>query len=266
MGNINYDSFYKFLVSLGIILVILPLTVLIFLTTNSFDLQITAADLTQYTPTAQKVIAWRQSLPLLIEEKSTWWIIGGVNICGVCLILYGLIKWHELQKIDDIFKKREVEKQKEAIEKNTVKMSDEQIIQKTNFEYGPSAAVMKGFIIEQKFFDFVKNTKKTYIVKSNIMIGTFEYDVIAFANKTFEKDYVYEVKYLKNNISLHQIERYREHMKKLRANFSEELNRLPYMTLAIVVPDKMYEHTVNIAEQIEKWNNYSIEILKESDL
>ena len=55
-------------------------------------------------------------------------------------------------------------------------------------------------------------------------------------------------------------------MKKLRANFSEVLNRLPYMTLAIVVPDKMYEHTVNIAEQIEKWNNYSIEILKESDL
>lgn len=266
MGNINYDSFYKFLVSLGIILVILPLTVLIFLTTNSFDLQITATDLTQYTPTAQKVIAWRQSLPLLIEEKSTWWIIGGVNICGVCLILYGLIKWHELQKIDDIFKKREAEKQKEAIEKNTVKMSDEQIIQKTNLEYGPSATVMKGFIIEQKFFDFVKNTKKTYIVKSNIMIGTFEYDVVAFANKTFEKDYVYEVKYLENNISLHQIERYREHMKKLRANFSEELNRLPYMTLAIVVPDKMYEHTVNIAEQIEKWNNYSIEILKESDL
>ena len=98
------------------------------------------------------------------------------------------------------------------------------------------------------------------------MIGTFEYDVVAFANKTFEKDYVYKVKYLKNNISLHQIERYREQMKKLRANFSKELNRLPYMTLAIVVPDKMYEHTVNIAEQIEKWNNYSIEILKESDL
>lgn len=104
MGNINYDSFYKFLVSLGIILVILPLTVLIFLTTNSFDLQIAEADLAQYTQTAQKVIAWRQSLPLLIQEKCTWWIIGGFSICGVCLILYGLIKWHELQKIDDICK------------------------------------------------------------------------------------------------------------------------------------------------------------------
>ena len=266
MGNINYDSFYKFLVSLGIILVILPLTVLIFLTTNSFDLQITEADLAQYTQTAQKVIAWRQSLPLLIQEKCIWWIIGGCSICGVCLILYGLIKWHELQKIDDICKKREAEKQREAIEKNTVKMSDEQIIQKTTFEDGPSATVMKKFLIEQKFFDIVKNSKKAYIVKSNIMIGTFEYDIVAFANKKYEKDYVYEVKYLRNNISLHRIEQCREQMKKLRTNFSEKLNRIPYMILAIVVPDEMYEHTVNIAKRVEKWNSYSIEILKESDL
>lgn len=98
------------------------------------------------------------------------------------------------------------------------------------------------------------------------MIGTHEYDVVAFANKTFEKDFVYEVKYLRNNISLHQIERYREQLKKLRTNFSEELNRLPYMTLAIVVPDERYEYTVNIVKQIKKWNNYSIEIMKESDL
>ena len=112
----------------------------------------------------------------------------------------------------------------------------------------------------------MKNSKKAYIVKSNIMIGTFEYDIVAFANKTFEKDYVYEVKYLRNNISLHRIEQCREQMKKLRTNFSEKLNRIPYMILAIVVPDEMYEHTVNIAKRVEKWNSYSIEILKESDL
>ena len=38
------------------------------------------------------------------------------------------------------------------------------------------------------------------------------------------------------------------------------------MTLAIIVPDEMYEHAITIAKQVEKWNNYSIEILKESDL
>ena len=56
MGNINYDSLYKFLVLLGVIFIILPFTVLIFFTTNSFNLKITKIDLAQYIQTAQKII------------------------------------------------------------------------------------------------------------------------------------------------------------------------------------------------------------------
>lgn len=266
MGNINYDSFYKFLVSLGIILVILPFTALIFLLTNSFDLQISELELTTYTETAQNVIRFRQSIPLLIQERGIWWIMGGCVFCGIFLIVYGLIKWYELQKIEDICKKREAEKQMEAIMKNTVNMSDEQIIEKTVFEEGPSVAVMKGFLIEQRVFNYIKNIKNTYIVKNNIMIGDCEYDVVAFSNKIFEKDYVYEVKYVKNKISFSQIEKYREKMKRLQTNFSEKLNRIPYMVLVIVVSDEMYENTFNVFERMEKWNNYSIQIMKESNL
>ena len=69
MGNVNYDSFYKFLVSLGIVLIILPLAFLTFMITNSFDLQIIEADLNKYTQTAQDVIKWRQSIPMLVKEK-----------------------------------------------------------------------------------------------------------------------------------------------------------------------------------------------------
>lgn len=117
MGNVNYDSFYKFIVSLGIILVMFPFAVLIFLITNSFDLYVTKTDLAQYSKTAQKVINWRQTLPLLIQEKYIWWIVGVCSIGGVTLIIYGLKKWHELQKLDDLCKIREAEKQREAIEK-----------------------------------------------------------------------------------------------------------------------------------------------------
>ena len=92
MGNVNYDSFYKFIVSLGIILMMLPFAVLIFLVTNSFDLYVTKTDLAQYSKTAQKVINWRQSLPLLIQEKFIWWIVGVWSIAGVALIIYGLKK------------------------------------------------------------------------------------------------------------------------------------------------------------------------------
>ena len=268
MGNINYDSFYKFLVSLGIVIVILPFAAMIFFITNSFDLQIAESDLSTYTKTAQNVIAWRQSIPLLIQREFIWFITGALAFvfCGGCLTAYGLIKWHELQKIDDICKKREAEKQNKAIEENIVEMSEDQIIQKSNFEDGSTAIVMKDFIIKQNFFNFIKSTKKTHIVKNNIKIGSSEYDVVAFSNKPFEKDYVYEVKYWKNQISLGRIEQCRESMKELRINFSEKLNRIPYMTLAIIVPDEMYEHTLSIIKQTKKWNNYTIELFRESDL
>lgn len=98
------------------------------------------------------------------------------------------------------------------------------------------------------------------------MIGKLEYDVIAFSNKAFEKDYVYEVKYLRRNLSSHQIEQWREKMEKLKTNFSTKLNRIPYMTLAIIVPDELYENALNAVKKVQKWNNYSIDILQESDL
>lgn len=266
MGNINYDSFYKFLVSLGIILLILPFATFLFLFTNTFDLQISKIDLDTYTDTAQKVIRLKQSTPLLIEKWYMWLFLVVCVIGGVILIAFGLIKWYELQKLDDICKKRESQKGMESIEKNTVDMSDEQIIQKNISTNNTSNIIMKGFMIEQRFFYWIKNTKRTHIVKTNIMIGNCEYDVVAFSNQLFDKDYVYEVKYIRKGIYLNQIEKYREAMKELQSTYSEKLNRVPYMVLAIVVPDEIYEHTLSVVEKVKKWNNYSIDVMKESDL
>lgn len=266
MGNINYDSFYKFLVSLGIVLIILPLTFLTFIITNSFDLQIKEADLSKYTKTAQEVITWRQSIPLLVKEKYVWFIAAGSVFVGVWLIIYGLVKWYKLQQIDDICKEYEADKLMKDIEKRTEKMSDEQTAKKAGAGYASAPLAVKGFMIEQKYLDYVKSIKPKYVVESNVMIGKLEYDVVAFAMDRFEKDYIYEVKYLKSNITTQRIEEYREQLKRSRTNFSNTFNRLPYMTLAIVVPDEMYESAVNAVKPIHKWNNYSIEISRESDL
>lgn len=266
MGNINYDSFYKFLVSLGIVIIILPLTFLTFIITNSFDLQIKEADLSKYTKTAQEIITWRQSIPLLVKEKYVWFIAAGSVFVGVWLIIYGLVKWYKLQQIDDICKEYEADKLMKDIEKRTEKMSDEQTAKKAGAGYASAPLAVKGFMIEQKYLDYVKSIKPKYVVESNVMIGKLEYDVVAFAMDRFEKDYIYEVKYLKSNITTQRIEEYREQLKRSRTNFSNTFNRLPYMTLAIVVPDEMYESAVNAVKPIHKWNNYSIEISRESDL
>ena len=266
MGNVNYDSCYKFLVSLGIVLIILPLTFLTFMITNSFDLQIIEADLNKYTQTAREVIKWRQSIPLLVKEKYVWFIAAGIGIMGICLVIYGLVKWYKLQQIDDICKKYEADKLMKDIEKRTEKMSDEQTAKKAGAGYESASLAVKVFMIEQKYLDYVKNIKPKYVVESNVIIGKLEYDVVAFARDRFEKDYVYEVKYLTSNITTQRIEEYREKLERSRTNFSNTFNRLPYMTMAIGVPDEMYESAVNAVKPIQKRNNYSIEISRESDL
>ena len=127
----------------------------------------------------------------------------------------------------------------QIIQKNAFDMSDEQIIQNHNIPESTNSIAMKGFLVKQKYFNFVKSTKRTYLIKRNIIIGRCEYDIVAFSNRLFEK---------------------------LKNNFSETLNRIPYMVLAVVVPDEVYEHTLSITNNIEKWNNNSIEVIKESEL
>ncbi len=115
MVNVNYDSFYKFLVSLGIIMCTLPVTILLFLFTDSFNLQISEADLSEYTKTAQNVIRMKQFTPLLIEKWYTWLISAIFFLAGFFLICLGMKKWYQLQKFDDIRKKREAQEAMEAI-------------------------------------------------------------------------------------------------------------------------------------------------------
>lgn len=279
MANINYDSFYKFLASLGIILVALPFMAILFLFTDSFNLQIPEADLIGYTKTAQAVIRLKQSVPLLIEQWYVWLIFIVFFIVGVQLIYIGLIKWHELQKIDDICKQLDMEKLKKEVGEKVEPMSDkeimqnhtddthsEQITQNANSLESSGAVAMKSFLVEQRFCDFIKSTHQSSLVKHNIKIGRCEYDVVAFSTQHFAKDYVYEVKYMKKDITSSRIEQYREQMKKLKQTFSENFNRIPYMVLAIIVPDDVYEQALNAAKKVDKWNNYLINVIKESEL
>ena len=279
MENINYDSFYKFLASLGLILIAIPFTVVLFLFTDSFNLQISEIDLVGYTQTAQDVIRLKQSMPLLIEKWYVWLIFVIFFIVGIELICIGLKNWYKMQKVEDKHKQQELEKLEQEIRENTADMSDEQIMQKkivdtsdeqitqNNISSENSGSMaMKSFLIEQKFSDLVKSTDHSRLIKCNIRIGDCDYDMVAFSNQLFEKDYVYEIKYMREGITPDRIKQYRDKMKKLKQTFSEKLNRIPYMVLVIVVADNVYEHTQSIVNGIEKWNNYLIEVKKESEL
>ena len=266
MGNINYDSFYKFLVSIGIVMAALPVTVCVFLLTDSFNLQISETDLATYTQTAQEVIKHKQNIPLLIEKWYVKFIFIIFMTGGSYLVFWGLKKWYELQKLDDIIKRREYEKSNATINKKIENMSDEQIIRKNGLLEESGSTVAKNLLIKQKVLHCIINSKPSYIVRNNITIDEKEYDIVALSPNRFEKDYIYEVKYSSQELTSGQIENYREKMKDLKSVYMKKFDRIPYMILEIIVPDIIYEHTLRVAGEVEKRNNYSIEIRKESDL
>jgi len=98
------------------------------------------------------------------------------------------------------------------------------------------------------------------------MIGNKAFDIVAFSNNYFDKDFVYEIKYIYKNITTNDIRQYQDNMRKLRKTFSEETNHLPYMVLTLITQDSLYEYTKEIVQEVKKQNNYSIEVIKESQL
>lgn len=106
MNQIEYDSFYKFLVSIGIILLVLPIILFVFILKEPFDLLVTTEEIQNITTTAQQIIYQRQYI-ISILLKYSLIICIFFYIAGVNLIVIGSKKWYEIQiKID---KKQELE-------------------------------------------------------------------------------------------------------------------------------------------------------------
>lgn len=68
MNNIDYGSFYRFLVSLGIALTMLPFLAHIFFWSSPFELHVTEAEIAELTETAREVISIRQKIPSIFSQ------------------------------------------------------------------------------------------------------------------------------------------------------------------------------------------------------
>lgn len=276
MDKINYDNFNKFLVSMGIIFIILPFSGFVFICSDSFDLLIPKDELLTYTETAQMVIALKQSIPLFMKHKLVWIVAIFIVLIGLLMLGIGLVGWHGQQKKEDTLKDLEVRQKKAEIEKITDTMSDEQIIENmvknsavvsdSSELYGEINNIVKYMMIEYRFFNYIKSNKFDYIVKRNVVMEKCEFDVVAFAKSSFAKDYIYEVKYIYHNITISKINEYRNRMKEQKKIFSEQTNHLPYAVLVLIVIDDLYEDVKNKTKKLEKWNNYAIHIVRESEL
>lgn len=206
MDKLQYDSLYKFLVSLGIILITLPIAALAYLL-SSDPVLISQMDFSELSEYSQQGIEYRNLLTSYFVTIFPWF--GVFFIClGIFLLIYGICKWNTVQK--NLDKKLDAEATMQAL--SLMEMSSKEVEDKVEAEVNedasaevtektPSSAedahvsrITKYKEIEDRCYDYYNTKYATkYSFKRNIRMGRFHYDFIG-VSKTNNTDLIAEVK------------------------------------------------------------------------
>lgn len=100
MTKLEFGDFYRFLVSLGTVLVALALILPWLFLRESFDALASVSDISELTSTAQRLIHHRQTSALWFVQRATW-ISGVMAFIGTAFLATGLILWWRKQRILD---------------------------------------------------------------------------------------------------------------------------------------------------------------------
>ena len=209
MDKLQYDNLYKFLVSLGIVLIVLPVAALVFLF-NMEPILISQADYDLLSDFSLQMIATRNKLTSYFISIFPW--VAGILTCiGIVVLLIGIFKWVGLQK--NLDKKLDAEAAIHTL--NLLKMSSAEVAAKIEEEVKEtvsieaptppvssavndhSSAMNKYIEIEDLCFNyFTKRYANKYSFERNIRMGKYCYDFIG-VSKLNNIDLIVEIKYLK---------------------------------------------------------------------
>lgn len=257
MEKLQYDSFYKFLVSLGVILITLPIFAWVFIV-NKETLLLSQVEYDRLSAFSLECIQQREQLYDYIADRLPF-AIRILMPTGCILIIVGCLKWRLMQlQLDEQIKSDTIIKKINA--KN---MSATEIVADAAEEVADTAAdetmqaidksitapqhdkILKYMKIEELCYArALREYSKKYHLKQNVRIGRFNYDFIA-VSKRDNVDILFEVKYwhqipstyLTNNLAL----------KVLSAgqNYETETHRNSHSIIIIVVPKQHLERMKN---------------------
>lgn len=200
MDKLQYDSFYKFLVSLGIILIALPALVLIYLVNDDFTL-ISQTDYDALSIYSQQRLKNYEQLFNFIL-KNLPWISIVLIITSIILIAFGGYKWYLIQKeLDEQVKSDTITKKLNATQlssSETVEKAAKEVAESDNTSSTSEVStnkVVKYMQMEDAYFHHISPIySKDYRLKRNLRIGKYEYDFVAVSKRT-NIDLLFEIKY-----------------------------------------------------------------------
>jgi hypothetical protein len=225
MTKLEYSDLYKFLASLGVVLIGLALLVPWLFLRESFDALLKTSDISELTPTAQMLLSYRQQAALWFI-KSVWWISPLLALGGLLLLIMGIVPWRKRQQhlVDQREKFEmqkagwEVERLKREIEPMTyaqiaIKGIEEVEEEIEVAEEAPEASVIPSikshlqeyFRVEEIFLNKLIACYGEERVLTQKRIEYQAYDAILLSDRPQLTDVVFEVKRLTRHFSLSRL-------------------------------------------------------------
>lgn len=253
--KLNYSDLNRFLVSLGILLIVLAFGLPVLVLQNNYEIIIEQEKFDKLTYFAQNMIETKQ---LLIQV-----LVIAIPVCSTFFFLFGIIaiykgmkQWLRRQSIED--EKYDAEKTKvkaeiSRINAETLKinldaksLTDQQLMKKNmeeieneNIGYSEKEKGLLAsqyLLIEKLIYEKLQaGFSNTYNLLPNQMIKSYEFDLILSPKKNSSKinlvkEIILEIKFL-NNYSGRVINSAFEHTKTLSHNYP---NKIPKAYLLIV--------------------------------
>ncbi|HUS70189.1 MAG TPA: hypothetical protein VM075_05350 [Anaerolineae bacterium] len=223
MTKLEYGDLYKFLVSLGILLICLSLVVPWLCLRESLGGLLKASEISELTPTAQALLDYRLQAALWFV-RNVWWISLTLMIGGLLTLVRGIVLWGRKQRLLD--HRVEIETEKLGLEVERLKRQMEpltpgeiainaigEITEELEAEEPPEPAIVHSltagiqeYLREEKiFFDKLVTCYGSDRVLTHQGARDAAYDAILISDSPVLADVVFEVKRLTRHLSLDRL-------------------------------------------------------------
>lgn len=284
MEKIKYDSLYKFIVSIGIAIIVFPFIFMVWIFNFNDIVVLSNNEISQLTDVAQNIIHMEQNYKyiLLSHPIICLFVISIIVLTGVLIALYGIKEWkNKVQKYEDKLRElsnKLIEKQIQALtpEEKEEKVREEIILNNQTNDKEPeksntkvslnSNKIQKYMQIEKEVLDKIKKVFKKYEIYEEIRLDKQRYDCIALKKEDGFLDYIFEIKYFTrvNSIKgkLGMLEREIIH---LEYTYMKNTERNAELILIIIVDQMTEEQRVESKKYIEQKMGLSKVIISDID-
>lgn len=286
MEKIKYDSLYKFIVSIGIAIIVFPFIFMAWIFNFNDIVVISNNEINQLTEAAQNIIHLEQNYKytVLSHPIICFLIISIIVLSGGAIVLYGIKQWkNKVQKYED--KSRELsnkileiklrnltpeekeEKVKEEIKENTQedKLPNKEIKSNNQARIINRTQIKKYMEIQNYLYDKIRKEFNDYKVVEEVKLGKQRYDCIALKARDELYDYIFEIKYFSSANSIKgKIRDMEIQMLNLECAYIENTKRIAKPILIIMVEkitdEELLKHRKFI-EQMKKQEGSLTEII-----